>query len=101
MLGDAEVVTPGDNFGSVACGDPVQATTDAEATMAAKPTAASLALNRVPAVVVRIFVGSSYLRRMAGRFVPASQPAPEGESQLGLLAACAGGRQVPRKRRRR
>ncbi len=57
MLGDAEVVTPGDNFGSVACGDPVQATTDAEATMAAKPTAVSLALNPVPAVVVRIFMG--------------------------------------------
>jgi hypothetical protein len=56
MLGDAEVVTPGDNFGGVARGDPVQATTDAEATMAAKPTAVSLALNRVPAVVVRIFM---------------------------------------------
>ena len=57
MLGDAEVVTPGDNFGSVTCGDSVQATTDAEATMAAKPTAVSLALNPVPAVVVRIFMG--------------------------------------------
>ncbi len=47
MLGDAEVVTPGDNFGGAGRGDPVQATTDAEATMAAKPTAVSLALNRV------------------------------------------------------
>ena len=57
MLGDAEVVTPGDSFGSVACGELVQATTDVEATMAAKPTAVSLALNPVPAVVVRIFMG--------------------------------------------
>ena len=57
MLGDAEVVTPGDNFGGVAGGDPVQATTDAEATMVAKPTAVSLALNPLPAVVVRIFMG--------------------------------------------
>ncbi len=63
MLGDAEVLTPGDSFGSVTCGVCVQATTDVEATMAAKPTAVSLALNLVPAVVVRIFSDSSYLRR--------------------------------------
>jgi hypothetical protein len=43
MLGDAEVVTPGDSFGNVTCGESVQATTEAEATMAAKPTAVSLA----------------------------------------------------------
>ena len=101
MPGDAEVVTPGDNFGGAGGGDPVQATTDAEATMAAKPTAISLALNRVLRWLCAPSSDSSYLRRIAGRFVPASQPAPEGESQLGLLAACAGGRQVPRKRRRR
>ncbi len=57
VFGDCEAVTPGDSFGSVGCGDPVQATTDAEATMAAQPTAASLAMNRAPAVVVRIFMG--------------------------------------------
>ncbi len=101
MLGDAEVVTPGDNFGGVAGGDPVQATTDAEATMVAKPTAVSLALNPLPAVVVRIFMGL---------LIPAADGRPfrarittgiGGEPRLDLLAACAGGRQRPRKRRRR
>ena len=56
-FGDCEALTPGDSFGSVTCGDPVQATTDAEATKATQPTAVSLAMNRVPAVVVRIFMG--------------------------------------------
>ncbi len=101
MLGDAEVVTPGDNFGGVACGDPVQATTDAEATMVAKPTAASLALNPVPPVVVRILMGLLIPAADGGPFRSRSQPASEGEPQLGLLAACADGRQIPRKRRRR
>ena len=42
VLDDAELAIPGDNFGSVGCDDPVQATTDAEATTAAKLTAVSL-----------------------------------------------------------
>ena len=42
VLDDAELATPGDNFGSVVSDDPVHATTDAEATTAAKLTAVSL-----------------------------------------------------------
>jgi hypothetical protein len=42
VLDDAELATPGDNFGGVGCDDPVQATTDAEASTAAKLTAVSL-----------------------------------------------------------
>lgn len=56
VLGDAEVVTPGDNFGNVGCGDPVQATTAADASRAAKLAAVSLALNPGPAVVARLLM---------------------------------------------
>lgn len=59
---------PGDNFGNVAFGgEPLQATTDAAATIvrAAKPTAVSPARNAVPAVAVRVFIGllAGYLGR--------------------------------------
>ena len=60
IVGDADAVAPGENFGSVAEGvDPAQAATDAEASMVtvAHPAAVSLAPNPVPAVVVRIFMG--------------------------------------------
>lgn len=59
ICGDVEVVAPGDNFGSVALGaDPLQATTDAEATIVrvAKPAAVTLARNPVPPVVARVFI---------------------------------------------
>lgn len=100
MLGDAEVATPGDNFGG-AGGDPVQATADAEATMVAKPTAVSLALNPVPAVVVCIFMGLLKPAADGGPFRAASQLASTGEPRRGLLAACVGRWQIPRQRRRR
>ena len=64
LPGDADVLTPGDNVGGVAGGDAVQATTDAEARMVAKPTADSLALNPVRAVAARIFMDSSHPRRI-------------------------------------
>jgi len=57
--GDAEVVAPGDSLGSVACGDDVHPDTAADASMAARPTAMSLALKPVPAVAVRTFLDSS------------------------------------------
>jgi hypothetical protein len=72
---DVEAVGPGDSFGNVAFGgDPLQATTDAAATIvrAAKPTAVSPARNAVPAVAVRVFIG--------------------------LLAGCVGRRQFPKRR---
>lgn len=100
MLGDAEVATPGDNFGG-AGGDPVQATADAEATRVAKPTAVSLALNPVPAVVVRIFMELLKPAADGGPFRARITTGIEGEPWLGLLAARVGGRQIPRQGRRR
>lgn len=85
MLGDAEVATPGDNFGG-AGGDPVQATADAEATMVANPTAVSLALNPVPAVVVCIFMGLLKPAADGGPFRAASQLASRGTATR--LARC-------------
>lgn len=67
-----DVVAPGDRFG-VAGGDVVQAATDAEATMAANPAAASLTMNPGPEKAERIVMDSSHPRRMAGgRQVPGS-----------------------------
>jgi hypothetical protein len=70
MLDDFEVGAPGDKLGSVARCDPEHATTDAVATTAAKLTAISLTLNRVPAVVARIFMGLPIPAADGGRSRP-------------------------------
>jgi hypothetical protein len=60
LVGVAEPVAPGENVAGVAEGeDPVQAETDADASMvkAAQPTVVSLALNPVPAMIARTFMG--------------------------------------------
>lgn len=60
LVGVAEPLAPGENVVGVAEGDdPVQAETDADASMvkAAQPTAVSLALNPVPAMTARTFMG--------------------------------------------
>ena len=60
FVGVAEPVAPGENVVGVAEGDdPVQAETEADASMvkAAQPTVVSLALNPVPAMIARTFMG--------------------------------------------
>jgi hypothetical protein len=60
IVGVTELVRPGENVAGVAEGeDPVQAETDAEASMVkvAQPTTVNLALSPVPMMVVRIYVG--------------------------------------------
>jgi hypothetical protein len=59
FVGVAEPVAPGENVVGVAEGeDPVQAETDADASMvkAAQPTVVSLTLNPVPAMIARTFM---------------------------------------------
>lgn len=93
-------MAPGDNFGSVALGaDPVQPTTDAEATMVrvAKPAAVSLAPNPVPAAVVRVFMGLPIAAADGGPFRGRITVDTGGEAQAGLLPARVGRRQLPRK----
>jgi hypothetical protein len=83
-LGVAEAVRAGENVVGVAEGDedPVQAETDAEASMATvtQPAAVSLALSPVPKmVVVRIFMG--LLMRPAGGGPIFPVPVSKGKSR--------------------
>lgn len=82
LLGVAEPVPAGENGVGVAEGeDPVQAETDAEASMAkvAQPTTVNLALSPVPMMVVRIFTGPPHA---SGRWRTRFQvPVSEGKSR--------------------
>jgi hypothetical protein len=93
LVGVAEPVAPGENVVGVAEGDdPEQA--DASMVKAAQPTVVSLALNPVPAMIARTFMGSPHASgRVAGPF-----PGPASETGIGRadpLAARVGRRQVP------
>jgi hypothetical protein len=97
LVGVAEPVAPGENVVGVAEGDdPVQAETEADASMvkAAQPTVVSLALNPVPAMIARTFMGPPHASgKVAGQF-----PGPASETGIGRadpLAARVGRRQVP------
>jgi hypothetical protein len=92
LVGVAEPEAPGENVVGVAEGDdPVQAETDADASMvkAAQPTVVSLALNPVPAMIARTFMGPPHASgKVAGPF-----PGPASETGIGRadpLAARAG-----------
>ena len=95
MVADAEAVAPGDKLGKVAWDDPVQPATAAAASMAAKPAATSLAVDPVPAVLVRIFTGLLIPAADDGP-VHTSMTAGTGrEIAVRLARGCAGGRQLP------
>ena len=92
LVGVAEPVAPGENVVGVAEGDdPVQAETEADASMvkAAQPTVVSLALNPVPAMIARIFMGPPH----ASGKVAASFPGRASQTGIGRadpVAARAG-----------
>jgi hypothetical protein len=94
-VGVAEPVPPGENGVGVAEGeDPVQAETDAEASMAkvAQPAAANLAPSAVPMMVMRIFTGPPHAS--GGWRTRFQVPASEKESRASPVAARAGRRQA-------